>query len=619
MAGAGAFFTERPEEPALGETRMSPITNRQDLDFLLYDLLGTEALFERPRFAAYDRASVTAVLDTAQKLAEEYYLPIAGEMDRAEPRFENGTAITHPKLKQALAAYSEAGFLAAGFDEAEGGLQMPATLHTALNGFFFCANVSAQNYALLTVGVANLLSTFGSEPQKQLFMPPLLEGRWFGTMCLSEPQAGSSLADIRTKAEPRGDGSFNLTGSKMWISGGEQDLTENIIHMVLAKLPDAPPGVKGISLFIVPKIRVGADGTLGERNNITLMGLNHKLGNRGTTNTLLAFGDEGETVGYLVGEPHKGLSYMFQMMNEARIGVGQGAAMIGLAGYLYSLAYARERPQGRPLTNRDPSTPPVPIIQHADVKRLLMAQKAAVEGAMALVFYCAQLVDLIETTTDDHERAELQARLDLLTPIAKSWPSENCLEANKHAIQVLGGYGYTVDYPVERFYRDNRLNHIHEGTHAIHGLDLLGRKVPAEGGRAMRGLVGAMKETIAATLDDKTLSPLSKALDRAVDHLVRCSVTIAQEPNPEKGLANATPYLDGFGHVVVAWLWLRQAVAAQEAAAEGRYGPAFLEGKQRAARYFFEYELPLAVERLRLAASLTDVCLTAEPEHFVGS
>ncbi|MEM9288815.1 MAG: acyl-CoA dehydrogenase, partial [Pseudomonadota bacterium] len=468
----------------------------------------------------------------------------------------------------------------------------------------------------LTQGAANLINTFGTEQQKSLFLPPMLEGRWLGTMCLSEPQAGSSLADIRTRAEPIGDGRYKLTGTKMWISGGEQDISENIVNMVLAKVPGGPPGVKGISLFITPKMRVHDDGSLGDPNNITLAGLNHKLGNRATTNTLLNFGEKGECIGWLVGEEHHGLAYMFQMMNEARIAVGHGASMLGLAGYLYSLQYAKERPQGRRPSEKDPESPQIPLIEHADVRRLLLAQKAFTEGAMALIFYCAQLVDEIAIAPSKEEAQRIELLLDLLTPMAKSWPSEYCLEANKHAIQILGGYGYTRDYPVERFYRDNRLNPIHEGAHAIHGIDLLGRKVRVGGGAAFQTFIELVSETLDETQSHTELAAECAQLSVLRDTLIDTTQTLADPGQGERELANATLYLDAFGHITVGWLWLRQGLAALKRQNGGEETP-FLSGKLQTMRYFYRYELVKVPPMLDLCKAADDTCLAMTAQQYL--
>lgn len=597
---------------------MSPVANRRDLDFLLFEVLGLERLLLEPRFAAYDRTSISGVFDVVQAIAESEFLSCAPKLDTNEPRYVSGRVEIIPEVKRALDACAAAGLFGAGFDESVGGLQLPTVVTSLSTGILSCANVAVANYQFLTVAAANLIQTFGSERQKELFLAPMMEGRWFGTMCLSEPQAGSSLADIRARAEPMEGGRYRLSGSKMWISGGDHELSENIIHMVLARLPNAPPGVKGISLFVAPKHLVEADGRLGATNNIALAGLNHKLGQRGTTNCLLSFGEGGETVGYLVGEAHKGLAYMFHMMNEARISVGMSSAMIGLAGYLYSLDYARTRLQGRSVKDKNPYAPQVPIIEHADVKRMLLAQKASVEGALALVAYCAMLVDQKAVATVAQDRADLDLLLDLLTPIAKSWPSEHCLEANKHAIQVLGGYGYTRDYPVERLYRDNRLNHIHEGAFGIQGLDLLGRKVRLEGGRALDLLLARVRASVIEARAVSAIIGEASLLEDALKALEGATAKALSCEDPERALANATLYLDAFGHVVVAWMWLKQATVA--ATAENQIGcdQDFYAGKIIACHYFFRYELPKALTQLALVGTLDTTCLSIRPEQFIG-
>lgn len=598
---------------------MSMVVDRRELDFVLFELLDIERLQAHPHYASYDRDAMRQMLDTAQGIAETEFLPIAARVDADEPRFVDGGVVLPAGIDQALGAYARAGFFALPFKAELGGLQAPWVLHTAASGMFTCANTAVANYAFLTIAAANLLSAFGSEELKARFLPPMLEGRWFGTMCLSEPEAGSSLGDIRTTAMPGDDGLYRIRGSKMWISGGEQEISENIVHMVLAKIPGGPAGSKGISLFLVPKRRVRADGCIVEANNIALAGLNHKMGQRGTTNCLLNFGEAGETLGYLIGEPHCGLEYMFHMMNEARIGVGHASAMAALGGYLYASDYAKTRTQGRRIDQKDPLAAPVPIIEHADIRRMLMAQKAAVEGAQALCLYCATLVDE-QVMAEDAETAEwLAALLGLLTPVVKSWPSEHCLEANKWAIQVLGGYGYTRDYPLERLYRDNRLNHIHEGTFGIQGMDLVGRKVGADKGRTMRRFVDLARETVKAAgkierlaEDAAILSEGLAVLSETTDTLLGCSDLAVR-------LANATLYLDAFGHVVVGWMWLRQAIVAAEAIAAGNgaeAGREFYEGKLTACRYFSRYELPLAITRLRLCSALDRTCLDAPPTMF---
>lgn len=570
----------------------STILSRRDLDFLLYEWLDVEKLTTLDRFTEHSRETFDGVLDLCEQLATRYFAPHNKLSDANEPTFDGQAVTLIPDVKEAWDAFAAADLLAMGMDAEIGGAQLPATVAQAAFAWISAANVSTSGYLMLTIANANLLARFGSAEQIETFVKPMLAGRFSGTMALSETQAGSSLADITTRAEPQPDGSYRLFGSKMWISGAEHELTENIVNLVLAKIPGGPAGTKGISLFIVPKFL--ADGT---RNGVAISGLNHKMGQRGITNTVLNFDG---AVGYLVGEPHRGIVYMFHMMNEARLGVGMGAVALGYTGYLKSLEYARERPQGRPLGVKDPSTPQVPIIEHADVKRMLLAQKAYVEGGLALALYCAKLVD-----DDDADASRV---LDILTPIAKSWPSQWCVEANSLAIQVHGGYGYTREYDVEQHYRDNRLNPIHEGTHGIQSLDLLGRKVTQNGGAGL----AALGERIAATVSKATgaAPELAAQLDVSWQRLVAVTGTMFASGDIEAAMANSAVYLEAFGHIVVAWIWLEQYMAA-----EGRTGD-FYGGKRQAARYFFRYELPKTASQLDLLESLDRTTLEMRDNWF---
>ena len=598
---------------------------RATLDFLLYDWLGVERLNERPRHAEHSRETFDAVLQTCERIARERYQPYNRCVDTEEPRFD-GERVVLPKAAQdALNAYVASGMLSASQDQAVGGMQLPFVVEAAANAFFSQASVSI-NTALLTVGNANLLMAHGSELQKQVFAGAQWSGRWSGTMCLSEPQAGSSLGDISTRALPDGDDAlgprYRLHGSKMWISAGDHELTENIVHLVLAKIPDEqgrlPPGVKGISLFIVPKHLVDAQGQLtGQRNDVALAGLNHKLGWRGTPNTLLNFGEgrhrvqgRAGAIGYRVGQPGQGLACMFHMMNEARIGIGMAAAMLGMAGYHASLDYARQRPQGRRVGGTSASQAPVRIIEHADVKRMLLAQKAYSEGALALLLYCARLVD--EQRTGDAEQARAaHALLELLTPLAKSWPSQWCLEANSLAIQVHGGYGYTRDFPVEQYWRDNRLNMIHEGTHGIQAADLLGRKFRLDGGQALDLLGQRILATAAACAPRPELASHARVLEQAWQSVRQAGHGAWQGGDAERALANAVPFMQGFGHMLMAWIWLdlaRASLAAPPSAAR--------TGRLAAANYFFAYELPLIPAWLAVVAAQDMTCAQLPEEAF---
>lgn len=599
---------------------MSTIVNRRDLDFLLYETLKIDALFEHERYADYDRESIDAMIDLAQSMAEEQFQPFAAYLDQNEPAFVDGKVEIIPEVKEALESYKQAGLFATGYDQDIGGMQLPWAVHSTISAIFTTANTSVSNYVFLTQGAANMLNACGSQELKDKYLPKMVAGEWFGTMCLSEPQAGSSLADIRTKAELNEDGSYRITGTKMWISAGDHELSENIIHMVLAKIPGSPAGVKGISLFLVPKNRVDDNGSVTGSNNIALAGLNHKMGHKGTTNCLLNFGESDDSIGYLVGNENQGLANMFHMMNEARISVGMAATVIGLGGYLYSLDYARNRPQGRHLGNKDPETPMVMISEHADVKRMLMTQKAFVEGAQSLLLYAANLIDEQRLAENEEDKLHAHLLLEFLTPICKSWPSEFCLEANKLAIQVLGGYGYTREYPVERYYRDNRLNHIHEGTHAIHGLDILGRKVRIADGAALKALISEMLNTIEDCASLAELQSYCQQLGVSLEVIKTTLESLSKSADPALALANATIFLDAIGHVVIAWMWLRQAAAALNGLSQQRaHDEAFYQGKLAACKFFYTYELPKALGKFELVASLDDTCYGLETEHFVGA
>lgn len=595
---------------------MSALINRRDLDFLLYEMLDAPSLCQHPRYAQHDRDTFESVIEAAHTLAEEKFLPFAAKLDANEPHFDGERVHIIPEVKEALQAYVDGGFLATAFDAENGGSQLPYVIAQSVAALFASANGPAVGYTLLTMAASNLLNVHGTPEQKMRYMRPMMEGRWFGTMCLSEPQAGSSLGDIKTRAVAQADGSYQISGSKMWISGGEHDLSENIVHLVLARMDGAPAGVKGISLFIVPKFHVDDKGALGARNGVRLVGLNHKMGCRGTVNTVLSFGDTPCT-GYLVGKPSEGLACMFHMMNEARIAVGLAGVMSGYAAYLFALDYARQRPQGRLPTDKSPESKPVAIIEHSDVRRMLLQQKAYVEGGLALCLYCAKLVDEKATSADDKQREEVSLLLEILTPIAKSWPADFCLEANKLAIQVLGGYGYTRDYPVERHYRDNRLNAIHEGTNGIQGLDLLGRKVTMKNGAAFRLLLGKIQQTVKETAGDASLSEFSVSLGKAVEAAVATTQALAAaavQGKVDLFLANANLYLEMLGHIVVAWIWLQQAQKAQAGLANASAADRdFYEGKRVACQYFFRYELPKAHRQAELLSRLDDTCLSLSP------
>ncbi|WP_370240312.1 acyl-CoA dehydrogenase [Marisediminitalea sp.] len=595
------------------------LMNFQDLNFLLYDVLDVEKLTAYSRFNDHSRETFDATIETAYSIARDWFAPCAAKLDEHEPQFIDGKVDIIPEVSAALEQYYEAGFGSATHDYELGGMQLPFTVSVACKAIFGAANMPILSYPSLTNANANVIRNFGSEQQRQLYLAPMLEGRFMGTMALTEPQAGSSLSDIKTTALPADDGTYRLSGNKIFISGGDHELSENIIHLVLARIQGAPEGVKGLSLFIVPKILVNEDGSLGERNDVNLAGLIHKMGWRGTTSTMLNFGEKEGAVGYLVGEPNRGLLYMFQMMNEARIGVGVGAVSQGYTSYLHALDYARNRPQGRHPHEKDPTTAQLPITAHSDIKRMLLAAKSYVEGSLCLSLYGATLADTHAHGSDPVEAKRAGSLLDILTPILKSWPSKYCLEANAIAIQVHGGYGYTREYPVERFYRDNRLNPIHEGTEGIQALDLLGRKISMQNGLPYKLLSDEIQNTVAACKSIPQLAEFADALGKSkalLDTTTQTLVAAMRDSQANQALANATLYLHTFGHVVVAWLWLRQARVAlsENQESTGHERRLFLEGKLAACKYFYRYELPQIDATCNLLQSMDESCFELDPD-----
>lgn len=596
-----------------------PPLNRQDLDFLLFDWLQVEQLTTFPRYADHSADTFRQTIDTAEQIAERYFQPHNHKADEKEPWFDGTAVHTIPEVKEAFHHFVNAGLLTARLSFEEGGMQLPSVVSSACTALVTAANPSSAAYPFLTLAASNLIAHFASNELKHRYLLVMRDGRATGTMALTEPDVGSSLADLKTAATPTEQGHYLIRGHKMFISGGEHDLTDNIVHLVLARIKGAPAGVKGISLFLVPKFLVDDKGQPQQRNDVNLAGLLHKMGYRGTTSTVLNFGEKDQCVGYLIGEPHQGLKYMFMMMNEARMGVGLGAAVIGYRGYLESLAYAKERPQGRHPGNKDANSPPIPIIEHADVRRMLLAQKVYSEGALGLCLYASHLIDILENTTDENERRLKQELLDLITPIVKSWPSEFGCKANELAIQVLGGCGYTREYPVEQCYRDNRLNPIHEGTHGIQGLDLMGRKLWQNGSLGLQVLGEEIMATVKSAKNIPALTDYANTLAQALQQTAQLVQTIAaqmQNKSPDATLANASVFLNYLGHVVVGWVWLWQAVAAQQKLAQGDKNTAFYQGKLYACQYFFRWEMPQLQHWHALLKNADDTCYQMQVDFF---
>lgn len=597
----------------------SKLLHGRELQFLLHEFIDLQALLATERFQDHDVETIESIVEAGSTLAEEVFYDANPIGDREAPTYDaDADAVVHPAaVVDAQKQYAEGGFIGMTLEQDKGGLGLPVCAAALANLPFSVANTGLMSYHGVTNGSITLLAAHGSPEQQATWLPKLTSGEAYGTMCLSESHAGSSLTDLRTSAAPNGDGSYAIKGNKMWITGGDQGLSENIVHFVLAKLPGAPPGVKGISLFLVPKVLES-----GERNDVYLGGMNHKMGQIASVNAgELLFGDRtGAATGYLVGEPHEGLKCMFVMMNELRVGVGMGAAASGVAGYTAALRYARDRAQGRPLTSKDPAAPMVPIVQHADVKRMLLAARAYSEGGVALSLYGAELIDKMAACEDAAAKQELHLVLELLIPMIKSWPSEWGLEANRLAIQVHGGAGYTTDFIVEQLYRDARVNSIYEGTTGIQSLDLLGRKVPMAGGAALAALAARVAADAEAAAAHAELRPAAAALGAALEAFGKTTETlvgVAAAGDVDTFLANSNEYLTAAGHLVVAWMWLKQGTIASAALEAGAGDDdAFYRGKLHTMSWFFAHELPKVHAASKLLASLDTQNVDMKDEWF---
>ena len=575
----------------------APILNERDMTFMLYELFDSEALIERERYQDHDRQTFNAVIDTAKAIAEKHFLPIRQKLDTHQPTFDGQKITLIPELKPAIDAVNESGISSATADYELDGMQLPPIIASAAGAYLTIAGGVGLGYNMLTNANANLLQAHGSDELIEQWVKPMRSGRFMGTMAMTEPGSGSGLGDLTTKAIKAEDDSYRITGNKIFISGGDHNLCENIVHLVLARVQGAPKGVKGISLFVVPKFLINDDGSIGESNEVALAGLFHKMGGRAQTSTALSFGEKNGSIGYLVGEENCGLKYMFHMMNEARIMVGTSGALLGVAGFQYSLDYAKNRPQGRLPSCKDPLSPMVNIIEHADVRRMLLAQKTYSEGALALVLYGTQLSDDEKTAPTPEAQQHAHLLLDFLTPIIKTWPSEFGTKANDLAIQVLGGHGYINEHPVELFYRDNRLNALHEGTTGIQSLDLLTRKVPMNKMAGYLATIAEINTTIEQASAYANLQEYSAKLHEAVAKLQQTTdavLTAMATKNIDLALANSVKYLELFGHVIIAWLWLKQGIVATKALEKQPHqdDESFYHGKLQALKYFYHIELP---------------------------
>ena len=613
--------------------------SKRNLQFLLYEVFDSESLTQYPYYQDHARETFDMVLDSAEQISEKLLKPLLTEMDRKEPQLVDGKIKIHEGMFPILKKFGEDGWINAGFSYQEGGQQIPSTVLSSAAFIFQAANYSSSVFPFLTSGAANLIRSFGSQELKEMFTPKMYSGEWQGTMALTEPDAGSSLSDIATTAEPtENEEIYKIKGQKIYISAGDHDGCDNVIHLMLAKIKGGPLGAKGISLFVVPQKRLEEkeDARKGgiiehrnpnieqqksnlENNDVITAGIYHKMGYKGAPIAHLMVGSNDNTLGYLVGEPHKGLTYMFQMMNEARIGVGMNATAIGTAAYYASLEYAKERPQGRLISDKDITKPQVQIIRHADVKRMLLFQKAVVEGSLALLIQCSIYADLA-SVTESEEREHYHLLLDLLTPIAKTYPSEMCCLTTSAAVQILGGAGYTTDFPVEQFYREARIHPIHEGTTGIHGLDLLGRKIIIKNGKSLQLLVAEILKTIEKASSINRLKSFAQKLQAYLiktDTVTKHLLGLASK-DLEIFLSDATLYLELFGIMTIAWQWLVQAIKAEEALLAGASGDNFdfYQGKIFTLRYFYEYELVKIDSLMKRLLSEDNVTVEMEAAYF---
>lgn len=596
----------------------NPLVSDRDVDFLLYEVLDAPArLCGLPAFADHSKDTFSLFLDSARRLAREVLFPAYKPMDERPPVLRDGRIHVHPKLKEIYPKLVELGLVNATRPYAVGGQQVPLAVASLASAYLMAANLSAYGYVGLTTGAAHLLEAFGDDHLKSEYMARMYRGEWTGTMALTEPHAGSSLADVRTRATPTKDGHYLISGSKIFISAGDHDLTENVVNLALARIEGAPPGIKGVSLFAIPKQRL--EGGRLVPNDVHVAGMVHKIGWRGLPSLVLSFGEEGDCRGWLVGQPNQGISYMFQMMNEARLMVGMNGIATASVAYHEAVAYARSRPQGRPLGAKDPASPQVPIIEHADVRRMLLKQKAIVEGGLSLLIHVALYADLSEHAPAEEDRKRYRLLLDLLTPVAKSFPAERGFEANALAVQVHGGYGYSSEYLPESWLRDQKLNSIHEGTTGIQGMDLLGRKVVAGGGAALVALseeiASAAEAARAAGVETDWISRVERAVE-TVGALTMQLGGLGASGRAEEMMRHSADYLELFSLLAIAWQWLRQAAVAKQALAAGRGPRDFYEGKLCAAQYWIRAELPKLDALAELCRSNEDSYARMKPEWF---
>ncbi|MGB5818140.1 MAG: acyl-CoA dehydrogenase [Saonia sp.] len=580
------------------------------LRYLLDEVHDLESILSNERYQDHDAESLHLFLDSVKEFSDRELFPYFKEMDENPAYHKDGTVIVHPQVDIMMKKGGEMGLIAAPFDYKDGGLQLPSMAHTASAYILDAANNHLPGYAGLTLGAAELIVNFGDEALNTAYVPKMISGEWGGTMCLTEPQAGSSLSDIVTKAIPTDEGYYKINGQKIFISGGDHQFTENIVHLVLARIEGAPSGTKGISLFVVPKNRPEADGSLTKNDVMTVADF-QKMGQRGYCTTHLGFGDTDDCRGWLVGQPHQGLKYMFMMMNGARIAVGRGAAAIAMAAYQASLEYANERPQGRKLTStgkKNPEENQSLIIEHPDVRRMLLLQKSIVESSLSLVILASKYHDISHTSKDGEERKKYHLLLEMVIPIVKTYPSEAGAMAVNNGLQVLGGYGFCSDFILQQYHRDIRISAIYEGTTGIQSQDLLGRKVTMENGKALELLSAEIMNTIKGASNYEELRPYADKLAsklKLTQEVLGFLMPFAQKGDYERYLSDANLFMEFLSHIVIGWLWLDMAMHAKTSLVNGdnAYSVDFYESKIHTMKFYYKYELP---KTNSLAESLMD-------------
>ena len=596
----------------------------ETLKYLLYDIHSLENLLSRERFQEHDMESLNLFIDSVKEFSDRELYPYFKEMDETPAYHKDGKVIVHKQVETVMRKSGEMGIIAASFNYEDGGLQIPFSALQAAVYVMDAANNHLPGYPSLTQGAAELIIEFGNETLKETYIPNMLAGIWGGTMCLTEPQAGSSLSDIVTKASPTAEGYYKISGQKIFISGGDHQYADNFVHLVLARIEGAPQGTKGISLFVVPKKRLKKDGSL-EYNDVMTIADFQKMGQRGYCTTHLGFGDTDDCRGWLVGEEHKGLNQMFLMMNGARIAVGRGAAAIAMAAYRTSLQYANERPQGRKLASdgkKNIEQSQSLIIEHPDVRRMLLLQKAVVEGSMSLVLLAAKYYDLESTAQSEEEKKKYNTLLEMIIPVVKTYPSEAGAYSVNNGLQVLGGYGFCSDFILQQYYRDIRISSIYEGTTGIQSQDLLGRKITMNNGEGLKLLLNEIMTTVAKANNHPGLKPYADSISEKIKLSEKVLISLmphALKGDFEKYLADASVFMEFFSLIIVAWNWLEIAENSQQALNndDKKYSKIFYKSKIETMKYFFDYELPKTVSQSQILMNPSSVTIKKDEEILI--